>query len=94
MKKILIIAAVAGLTMVSCKKERTCTCNVTFVSSTTNGVANPLPTGTITMKKKSEKVSKAGAHCNSGEQTETQTYTAGGTTYTDIDVYKADCTLD
>lgn len=94
MKKILMIAAVAGLTMVSCKKERTCTCTVTWVSSTTNGVANTLPTGTTTWSKKHEKVSKGGAHCVSGENTNTSSYTSGGTTYTDVDTYKMDCSLD
>lgn len=89
-----MIVAVAGLTMVSCKKERTCTCNVTYVSSTTNGVANTLPTGTMTYVKKSDKVSKGGAHCNSGEETNTSSYTMGGTTYTDVDVMKFDCSLD
>lgn len=94
MKKVLIIAAVAGLAMVSCKKERTCTCTMTPVSSTTNGVANTLPTGTFTYAKKIDKVSKAGAHCVSGENTNTSSYTSGGTTYTDVDTWKMDCKLD
>lgn len=32
MKKILLIAAVAGLSMVSCKKDRVCTCTETPTS--------------------------------------------------------------
>jgi hypothetical protein len=39
MKKILLVAAVAGLSMVSCKKDYTCTCTVTaagVVSGTTS----------------------------------------------------------
>ena len=93
MKKILLVAAVAGLTLVSCKKERTCKCTGSPVSSTTNGVANTLPTGTFTWEKKIDKTSKGGAHCNSGEETQTQTYTSGGTTYTDVDVWKMECEL-
>lgn len=39
MKKVLLVAAVAGLAFASCRKERTCTCTTTsdapgFVSST------------------------------------------------------------
>ena len=33
MKKTLLIVAVAGLTLASCKKERTCTCTTTNTSS-------------------------------------------------------------
>lgn len=92
MKKILIIAAVAGLTMGSCKKDRTCTCTVTSVSSTDNGVPQPISiSGTSTNKINS--VTKTGAHCNSGEETDTKTYTSGNTLHTTVDVFKADCKL-
>ncbi len=37
MKKILLIAAVAGLAMASCKKDRTCTCTQTWTP--TSGAA-------------------------------------------------------
>ncbi|MEI8136102.1 MAG: hypothetical protein WCH21_02140 [Bacteroidota bacterium] len=57
MKKILLIAAVAGLAMVSCKKDRTCTCTTTsdapgFVSSTH-----------VTTIKKTKKTSELTAGC-------------------------------
>ncbi len=44
MKKILLIAAVAGLAMVSCKKDRTCTC--TSSNSYTSGGLTTSTTGT------------------------------------------------
>jgi hypothetical protein len=93
MKKILLIAAVAGLTMASCSKDRTCTCTATPVSETYNGIANTnigSPTTTVT---KLTKVSKKGADCNSGEQTTTATGNIGGTAYTYVAVTKNDCKL-
>lgn len=94
MKKIIMIAAVAGLFAVSCKKERTCTCTRTHVSSTTNGVTNPVSTSTYKTETKLDKTTKSGAACNSGDRTSTDTYTSGGTTVVDVDVHKYDCTLD
>lgn len=42
MKKVLLVAAVAGLSMVSCKKDYTCECTVSAagVSQTTSTVMN------------------------------------------------------
>lgn len=48
MKKILVIAAVAGLAAVSCKKDRTCECNVT----PTSGTAYTVTTKMYEVKKK------------------------------------------
>lgn len=94
MKKIVLIAFVAGLSMASCKKDRTCTCTMTPVSSTVNGVGQTLNTGTHTSVTKLEKVTKKGAACNSGEVTTTDTYVSGGNSYTQIDIDKAECKLD
>ncbi len=93
MKKILLIAAVAGLTMASCKKDRTCTCTSTPVSQTTNGVAATNLGTASTSVTKITSVTKKGAACNSGEETSTSTNTYGGTVYTTISVNKMDCTL-
>ena len=49
MKKVLLIAAVASFAMVSCKKERTCTCTTTYTS--TSGVVTTYPASTTTYKK-------------------------------------------
>lgn len=49
MKKALIIAAVAGLSMVSCQKEYTCECAVTYGGKTNTSEV------TATMKKKDSK---------------------------------------
>lgn len=94
MKKTILIAFVAGLALASCKKDRTCTCTLTPVSSTVNGVGQTLNTGTHTTVTKITKVSKKGAGCTSGEKTTTTTGTSGGNSYTQVDVDKADCKLD
>ena len=94
MKKIILLAAVVVLTMTACKKERTCTCTVTFVSSTDNGVTQPITITSATVTKKLDKVKKSDAHCNSGEQTETTTAVISGTTHTYVDVTKFACELD
>ena len=54
MKKVLLIAAVAGLSMVSCKKDYTCTCTVTY-----NG-----QTETYTYQMKDVKKKDAKSSCN------------------------------
>lgn len=90
MKKIILLAAVVSLMTVSCKKDRTCTCVVTYVSSTENGVSQPLMFTTGSYSKKLTKVTKKGAHCVDSQETDTQT--SGSTTT--VDVYKTDCKLD
>lgn len=69
MKKILLVAAVAGLTMVSCKKDRTCTCT----SSASSGGSAQVSTVTLV------KVTKAQAKANCIKTTSTN----NGVTYTD-----------
>ncbi|MCW3076657.1 MAG: hypothetical protein JWO32_1266 [Bacteroidetes bacterium] len=68
MKKILLVAAVAGLTMVSCKKDRTCTCTN---SSSAGGTATVSTTTLV-------KVSKAQGKANCIKTTSTN----NGVTYT------------
>ena len=80
MKKILLIAAVAGIAMVSCKKDRTCTCITTsdqpgFVSSTD-----------VYTVKKSKKTTDITSDCVS--YTSKQTAPVAGTYF-----YGQDCTL-
>jgi hypothetical protein len=72
MKKILLIAAVAGLAMASCKKDRTCTCTITPTSGTTT-------TETKVMYK--VKKDEAQRECIGGQYT----YTSGGQTFTSSD---------
>jgi hypothetical protein len=50
MKKILLIAAVAGLAMASCKKDRTCTC--TYTSTPASGAATTWTEETTVKKAK------------------------------------------
>ena len=90
MKKLsILVLVVAGLSLASCKKDRTCTCSITYVSSTANGVSQTIPVSSFTQTSKLTKVTKKGAHCLSGEQTKTETQ--GGVTT--VDVVKADCKL-
>lgn len=57
MKKILLIAAVAGLAMASCKKDRTCTC--TYTSTPSSG-ASTTWTEEVTVKKVTKGQAKDG----------------------------------
>ncbi len=84
----------AGLIFSSCKKDRTCTCTITAVSSTENGVSQPVDQGAHTQVKKYSDVTKKGAACTGGEQTTTNTATNNGTVQVTVNVDKADCKLD
>ncbi|MBA3664452.1 MAG: hypothetical protein H0W61_09625 [Bacteroidetes bacterium] len=68
MKKILLTAAIAGLSMVSCKKDRNCTCT----DSDSTGGAAYVSTTTIVKSTKAQ----AKANCVSTK------YTDGGVTFT------------
>ncbi|MBC7693951.1 MAG: hypothetical protein H7141_00745 [Burkholderiales bacterium] len=84
------------IVMTSCKKERTCTCESTIVSSTgiTGGIGyiDSGPFATQTDKTIMPKVSKktAQANCTSNEDTKTQTETNGDTK---TQIIKRDCVL-
>ena len=93
MKKILLFTAIAGLVVASCKKDRTCTCIITPVSETVNGVPGivGLPS---TRVDKFTKVSKKGAACNSwSDEANTTLSTVSGTLETTITITKGDCKL-
>jgi len=94
MKKVVLLIAAVVLTMTSCKKDRTCTCTATFVSSTDNGIPQPMYVTSLTMSEKITKVKKNDAHCNSGEETSTKTEVIGGVSHTYIDVTKIDGKLN
>lgn len=90
MKKITLLAVAAlAISFASCKKDRTCTCTVTPVSSTTNGVASTNLGSASTDVMVFTKVTKKGAACNSGESTDT--YVNGASTT--VTVKKSDCKL-
>ena len=61
MKKVLFIAAVAGLSLVSCKKDYTCECTVTSNGQSVSGSG---ATGKMSKK-------DAEAKCNEGDRAET-----------------------
>lgn len=73
MKKVLLIAAVAGLGFVACKKDRTCTCTQTV----SGGGVSTTGTAQVTTHKKIKK-GQAIAACHDTESTST----SGGVTYT------------
>ena len=93
MKKKLLFVAAFALVMASCKKDRTCLCTVTPVSSTVNGVTQPITPGTQTREIKLTKVTKKEAACESREETKTSTSTSNGVVSNQIQVLKAECTL-
>ncbi len=97
MKKNTFLAiAIMAFNLASCKKERTCTCESTIVSSTgvTAGVgyADSGPFATETDKMVMPKISKktGQANCVSNEHTQTHTETNGDTK---TQVIKRDCVL-
>lgn len=61
MKKILLIAAVAGLSMVSCKKEYSCECTVT---SNVSGTTTTTTSSTTSAKMKKQ---EAKDWCDTGD---------------------------
>ena len=88
MKKIILLASVITVaSFASCKKTAKCECTTTVTSYTSNGV-NALgnQTQTTVTTRDIAKTSKktAAAICGGGTDVQTQTYTSGSTTYTDI----------
>ena len=74
MKKILLVAAVAGLSMVSCKRDYTCECKTT---STFSGYTGTTTSGSTGKMKKAD----AEASCNKGDATATGIDPLTGNTY-------------
>jgi hypothetical protein len=93
-KKMTIFFLFAGLIVSSCKKDRTCTCTITAISSTKNGVPQSNTTLARTQVVKFSEVTKKGAACTSGEQTTTNSATNNGTVQVTVNVDKFDCKLD
>lgn len=83
-----------AMTFTACKKDRTCTCTTTEVSSTVNGVSQPVSTTVNKEETKYSKTKKKAVDCNSGEETMSYSYTMSGTVYNIVDVNKVDCSLD
>jgi len=68
MKKVLLVAFIAGLAMTSCKKAYTCECTVTTY---VNGTANTTTTSGTTdkMKKADAKTKCEGSNMTTGDNT-------------------------
>jgi hypothetical protein len=82
MKKVLLVAAVAGLAMASCKKDYDCECVTTSTFSGYTG-------GTTTAKTGKMKKSDAESKCNEGDASSTGINPMDGSSYT----IKQECTL-
>jgi hypothetical protein len=96
MKKILLISGLIILSMASCKKERTCSCTTTTISSiiVVNGqtfTQSSEPTKTVT---KYDKARKGAVDCKSSDDTATGSGSYLGFPYSAVVVTKTDCTLD
>lgn len=85
MKKTLLMVAIAGLALASCKKARTCTCTSTDTNS--NGIVT---TGTPTVTE-FKKISKKDARNQCITSTYSSSETQGSTTNTYK--YETTCTL-
>ncbi|MGZ3862984.1 MAG: hypothetical protein ACXVPN_05295 [Bacteroidia bacterium] len=87
MKKIALFSfAFAALSLASCKKPRTCTCNGTVTDVTTGGGSSTTNSDSesyvTVLAKASKRVAKSNPECMSRTEKFSETYTAGGTTYT------------
>jgi len=92
----LLAAVISVASFASCKKAATCECTTTVTSYTENGV-NILGTQSQTTVSTREiaKTSKktAAAICGNSTTTDTQTYTSGGTTYSDVMTSSSTCAI-
>jgi|GEM_PF-2045430 len=101
MKKIILLAAIAGIAFVSCKKDRTCECTNSIISKTSTQPGytyTPQPASTTTTKyTKIKKKNVYAQLCVSQEETYSynQTVYTGSTTanYVVTEVSKNDCEL-
>jgi len=90
MKKTLLIVALASFAMVSCKKERTCTCTTTDTAA--NGtVTTGQPYVTVYKKIKG---GDAKNDCMSTNSENTNSYTSGGVTVTSTTKSDTKCELN
>lgn len=102
MKKMTLLAFLAlGLSLTSCKKDRTCNCTVAITDTTTendNGTVTVNSSAyTATYIYKMKEISKTGANgaCPSGKTTTKSTENVGGgITYTYETIEDATCTVD
>lgn len=104
MKKInkvaLLSFAFAALSLASCKKERSCTCNGTITDKTTQtGTINSTNTSTSTdsyvekLSSATKKTAKGKADCQNRTLTYKTEFTSGGTTTVDEFTEEWTCTI-
>ncbi len=84
MKKIILLAAVATLGLASCKKDYSCTCTNTDVTTITGGASTTTTDAAVTTKYLETKKGYAKGNCVSTETTYT------GTGYTTVSTNKCE----
>ena len=94
MRKLIFASLLMSFAGVSCKKERSCTCTTTTVSSTVNG--SPLAGSNVsqTTTTKYERARKNSIVCNSSEDVYDESVPIFGVNYTYHTVTKTECTLE
>ncbi|MBL7920661.1 MAG: hypothetical protein JNJ40_10130 [Bacteroidia bacterium] len=102
MKKTLVLAAIAGIALASCKKDRTCTCTNSTISQTSTEPGytyTPQPASTNkTTYKKIKKKNVMAQLCVTSEETHSYSYQnfspTGTATYVMTVNTKSDCELE
>lgn len=94
MKKIILLAAVASLTLASCAKERTCSCTYNNTAVTTVGGNSTTTTSTSTDKYTKERDTKKNFRrnelCTNWETSNTQNFGSA----TVVQTVKATCEVE
>jgi len=97
MKKTLVLAAIAGIALASCKKDRTCTCTDGTVSQTSTqpgySYTPQAPSTNKTTYKKVKKKNVLVQTCVSYEDTYSYNYVSNQQTYVMTVNTKKDCEL-
>ncbi|MGZ3899422.1 MAG: hypothetical protein ACXVNO_10840 [Bacteroidia bacterium] len=76
MKKILLIAAVAGMAMVSCKKDRTCSCTETSTTTNNSVTVSSSQNVDVVFTKQTKRIAKlACVHTKSTDTNNNTTHT-------------------
>ncbi|MCW3076654.1 MAG: hypothetical protein JWO32_1263 [Bacteroidetes bacterium] len=76
MKKTLLIIAIAGLAMTSCKKDRVCTCNFTVTQSSAGQTVSSSQTVEFTLVKTTKRTAKLACIHTKSTDNNTPNYTA------------------
>jgi hypothetical protein len=93
MIRTIFILAILSITIISCKKDYTCTCQQTYITTayTQNGVYNPQSTTSSTFRNTYKmKEEKAESNCNGFEKVSINTYGSGASQRTSTETVECD----